>query len=150
MGTTINRLSAVDSIEGGDQFPIFDSGNGDARKASASLLKEFCNSDLDSTYKSQLTSVYATPSATGFTITVASGNTHLFLTPSAGFSAGTIKMPESPGDKDTVLVTSTQQVTTLTLDGNGATLSGEPSALAADGFFEMKYDASGNNWFRVG
>ena len=39
--TTINRLSAVDTLEGGDQLPIYDSGNGDARKASLTLLKSF-------------------------------------------------------------------------------------------------------------
>lgn len=35
---TINRLSAVDSLQDGDQLPVYDQSNGDARKASISVL----------------------------------------------------------------------------------------------------------------
>jgi len=40
---TINRLSAVDSVASSDQIPIYSSDNGDARKASMSVIKEFMN-----------------------------------------------------------------------------------------------------------
>ena len=149
-GTTINRLSAVDSIEGGDQFPIYDNGNGDARKASASLVKEYVNSDLPSTYEAILSRVYGTPAVNDFTVAVSSGNTHLILAPSSGFALGTIQLPSSPSDKDRFLCNCTQQVSSLTIDGNGASVSGAPSALGADAFFELVYDASGNTWYRVG
>ena len=152
MGTTINRLSAVDSIEGGDQFPVYDNGNGDARKASASLLKEYVNQDLPSTYAVLLQSVYFAPSASGFNVFVTAGNSHLILTPSAGFAEGTIALPVSTtlSDKQVFLCNCTQQVNSLTINGNGASVEGAPSALGADSFFLLKYDAIGNTWYRVG
>ena len=150
MGTTINRLSAVDSIEGGDQFPIYDNGNGDARKASASLVKEYVLSDLSSSYAVQLSTVYSAPSATGFTIAISSGNSHLILTPSGGLASGTIQLPANPSDKDSFLCNCTQQINNISIDGNGSSVAGEPSALSADSFFLLKYDAIGNTWYRVG
>jgi hypothetical protein len=45
--STINQLSAVDSLQGGDQFPLFSSSQGDARKASLTTLAEYMNETLD-------------------------------------------------------------------------------------------------------
>lgn len=39
--TNINQLSAVDSVQSGDQVPIFSSANGDARKASMNVIRDF-------------------------------------------------------------------------------------------------------------
>jgi len=39
--TTINRLSAVDSLQSGDQLVIFSTSMGDARKAAVSVLVSF-------------------------------------------------------------------------------------------------------------
>jgi len=36
--TEINRLSAVSEVEGGDQFPLYSSSQGDARKTSFTTL----------------------------------------------------------------------------------------------------------------
>ena len=38
---TINQLSSVDSLQGGDQIPIYDQSNGDARKTSLTTLAAF-------------------------------------------------------------------------------------------------------------
>ena len=38
---TINQLSAVDVLQGGDQIPVYDQSNGDARKASITTLKNY-------------------------------------------------------------------------------------------------------------
>lgn len=155
--TTINRLSAVDSLEGGDQLPVYDQGNGDARKASLSLLLSWLQSSL--TFPSTGVPEYATqrsaPSATGFNVAITDGsdNIHLILTPAAGYAAGTITLPAKANcvDKQLVLVNCTQAVTTLTVDANGATaVTGEPSALAANDFFTLKYDAGTSTWYRVG
>lgn len=43
---TINQLSSVDTISGGDQVPIYSNANGDARKASMSLIKEYVQEDF--------------------------------------------------------------------------------------------------------
>lgn len=39
--TTINQLSAVDTVSAGDLVPIFSTNNGDARKAAMSVLQAF-------------------------------------------------------------------------------------------------------------
>lgn len=109
---------------------------------------------LDSTVQ-QFATQYAAPSATGFSVQINdnSGNTHLILTPTTGFAAGTLVLPSSTSavDRQEILINSTQQVTTLTIDGNGAiAVTGEPGTIAADGFFRLKYDLPTQTWYRVG
>jgi uncharacterized protein YcsI (UPF0317 family) len=155
--TQINRLSATDSLENSDQIPIFDQSNGDARKSSLSLFKSWLQDNL--TFPGAGISTFVTqrsaPSSTGFSVQINddANNTHLILTPTAGFAAGTIVLPAIANvvDKQEVLVNCTQQVTSLTVDGNGATaVTGEPSSIGADDFFRLKYDAGTNTWYRVG
>lgn len=159
--TEINKLSAVDAVQAGDSVPIFSVTNGDARRAAMSVLLAYMQANLTfPTFNGQgaYTTQYAVPSVTGFSITITDGdadntNVHLIMTPMAGFAAGTIILPPVAGlvDKQEVLVNCTQQVTTLTIDGNGATaVMGEPTSLAADDFFRMRYDAITDIWYRVG
>ena len=104
------------------------------------------------------TTQYSAPSSTGFNVTITDGgdddtNVHLILTPTGTLAAGTITLPPVAGcvDKQQVLVNSTQEVTTLTVAGNGATaVTGEPSTLAANDFFRMKLDKPTLTWYRVG
>lgn len=152
----INQLSAVDSVTGADQVPIFDSSCGDARKMSLSVLIEYLNEALTFQSGSYLTQ-YAAPSATGFSVPIEAGdddsNVHLILTPVAGYAAGTIVLPITPGtiDKQELLVNTTQAVTTLTISGNGAiAVTGAPTTLAANAFFRLKYDLATKTWYRVG
>jgi hypothetical protein len=53
-------------------------------------------------------------------------------------------------DGQELLVNSTQAVTTLTVAGNGATVAGAPTTLAANGFFRLKFEALVSTWYRVG
>jgi hypothetical protein len=157
----INQLSAVDKLQLGDLVAIFSTNNGDARKAAMSVMLQFMQDNLvfpDANSQGEYATQYASPSSTGFNITITDGaddntNVHLILTPTAGFAAGTITLPPVAGvvNKQEVLVNCTQQLTALTVDGNGATaVTGEPSALAADDFFRLKYDLPTQTWYRVG
>lgn len=152
----INQLSAVDQLTGGDNLPVFDTSNGDARKVSVSTLLAYMQANLSFSSAAPDTQ-YAAPSATGFSVDIApatdGGNVHLILTPVAGYAAGTIVLPAAATaiDKQEVLVNCTQAVTTLTVDGNGAVaVTGEPTTLAANDFFRLKYDAVTQTWYRVG
>jgi len=49
-----------------------------------------------------------------------------------------------------VLVNCTQAVTTLTINGNGATVTGAPTTLAANAFFRLRFEAVAGVWYRVG
>lgn len=155
--TTINNLTAADSVNAGDLLAAFIQGNGDARKVAISVLQQYMQDNLTFTTGgiAAFETQYSAPSATGFTVAItdSSDNTHLILTPSAGYATGTITLPAVANaiDKQEVLVNCTQAVTTLTVDGNGATaVTGEPSSLAANDFFKLKYDANTSTWYRVG
>jgi len=154
---TINQLSATDSVTAGDLLAAYIQSAGDARKVSVTTLLAYMQANLTFTAAgiAAFETQYAAPSATGFTVpfTDSSANTHLILTPTAGYAAGTITLPAVANciDKQEVLVNCTQQVTTLTVDGNGAVaVTGEPASLGADDFFRLKYDLTTQTWYRVG
>ena len=154
----INNLTATDALVSGDQMAIGKTSTGDDRRAALSVLLAYMQANL--TFSSftgvgQFTTQYAAPSATGFTVAITDGsdNIHLILTPSAGYATGTITLPASTNaaDKQEVLINCTQQVTALTVNGNGATaVTGEPTSLGADDFFRLKYDLLTSTWYRVG
>lgn len=149
---TINQLNSVDTPSASDLLPIFSQQNGDARSLSlANLLKWI---QAQSTTAGQLRTQYAAPSATAFTATVTDdGNsTWLNLTPTGAFAAGTIKLPSNASSLDgqEVVVNTTQAVTALTVDGNGSTVTGAPTTLAANAFFRLRYDAVMSTWYRIG
>jgi hypothetical protein len=157
MGVPINKLSALDSLSLGDLLAVYSQSNGDARKAAISLLLAFMQDNLTfpSADISEFTTQRAAPSGTGFSVSITAGsdNIHLILTPNAGYAAGTIVLPANLGaaDKQEILVNTTQQVTALTIDGNGAVaVTGAPTSLGAEDFFRLKYDLGTQTWFRVG
>lgn len=53
--TTINQLSSMDSVSGGDLLPVFSTGNGDARKASVSILLAYIAANLGTASANSLT-----------------------------------------------------------------------------------------------
>lgn len=150
--TTINQLSAVDSVVSSDQVPIYSSTNGDARKASMNVLKQFILADA--TANDDKISQYAAPASTGFSVSIldTSSSIWLILTPLAGYAAGTIVLPAVANcvDRQELLVNCTQSVATLTINANGATVVGAPTTLAANAFFRLRFDDVLNTWYRVG
>jgi hypothetical protein len=146
--SNIGSLSAATALSAADQFPLESALNGDAQRASLSLLLAYMQENLSFT-ASDLVQQYSAPSATGFSVTVAAGNTWLVLTPVAGYAAGTIVLPTSRTNKQRVQVNCTQSVTTLTVSGAGTTVTGAPTTLAANGFFTLTYDATLNSWYRT-
>ena len=156
MGTYINQLNSVSTLTGGDNFAVGSSANGDDRRAALSTLATYLQSALtivDASAMSEYTTQYAAPSATGQTIQVTDtdDNTHLIITPVTSYAAMTITLPTSTNlvDKQDILVNCTQAITTLTINGNGATVVGEPSTLKANSYFRLKYDLAGTTWYNV-
>lgn len=151
--TAINQLSAVTSLSAADLMVIYSSANGDARKASMTVLAAFIQTLLTEANGGFMTQ-YSAPSSTGFSVTITptteGGSVHLLLTPAAGYAAGTIVLPATPVDGQEVLVNCTQAVTTLTVSGNGSTVTGAPTTLAANAFFRLRYDGTFEGWYRVG
>jgi hypothetical protein len=150
--STINQLTSVDQINASDQVPIFSTNNGDARRASFTTIARFIASQI--TTADNFITQYFAPSATGFSVSIldTTDNIYLLLTPTAGFAAGTIVFPPVANcvDKQMILVSCTQAVTTLTLNGNGAPINGTLTTLAADGFFRFRFDGVVKAWYRIG
>lgn len=149
---TISQLTSVDNLASSDQVPIYSGANGDARKASFNTITTYLSGKI--TAIDTMVTQYSAPSTTGFTTNIFDGPTSvwLILTPTGTMAAGTVKLPTSTNcvDRQEVLLNSTQIVTTLTLNGNGATVTGAPTTLSANGFFKLRYDAVTTTWYRIG
>jgi hypothetical protein len=147
----INQLSGLSQLSSGDLLPIYVPHNGDARKVSIGQLLAFFQRQFASpTLSTQL----ATP-GTGFNVAVqtpVSEQQWLILQPAGTLASGTVTLPlntQTP-DGTELLVTSTQIVTAFTLALNGAAAAyGAPTALAANGFFRVRYYAATNSWYRI-
>ena len=152
--SAIGNLNSVDSVGAADQFPIAPTSSGNDMRVAASAILAYVQDNItfpDAGFTTQ----YSAPSATGFSVSVTDGSDDIWLvlTPTATFATGTIVLPAMTGaaDKQEVLVNCTQEVTTLTVDGNGATaVTGEPTTLAANDFFTLKYDSPTKTWYRIG
>jgi len=145
----------MDTLSASDLLAVWSAANSDTRKASLSVLQAFLQENL--TAPGDDMTQYAAPNATGFNIaidpSVDGQNVYLLLTPNAGYAAGTITLPAKAEcvDGQTVLVSTTQAVTALTVAGNGATaVNGAPTTLAANAFFKLRYDGVFSSWYRVG
>src|ERR1700690_1799725 len=91
-----------------------------------------------------------TAPATGFTYTVPNGTASALINPAGTLATGTINMPAVPTDGQKLTSASSQQITALTMSGNGKTLLGALVTIGANGFATWQYRASITTWFRVG
>lgn len=150
------KLTQATSVTAGDWFAIYKTNEGDFYGVSTAVLLAWiqANVTFPAAGRPEPTTQYAAPAATAFNvqITDADDDIHLILTPLAGYADGTITLPLSTNlrDKQIVIVNCTQAVTTLVVDGNGATVAGAPVAFAANDYFTLKYDIAVNSWYRIG
>lgn len=147
---TINQLSAVTSVAASDLLPLYSSANGDARKASMSVVLDFIEANFGSP---EFTTIINAPTSSGFNILLAAATSNLWLiiNPTGPFVAGTITLPPvaSCYDGQQIIVTCSQSITTLTLAGNGATIVGAPTALGTGGFFALRFNDLQSAWYCV-
>lgn len=152
----IERLMLLDTVNGGTYIAA--NVNSQDYRITVDELTSFIEEQIspDSEVVRPFITQYASPVADSFNVAINSQLTgrsvHLILTPTTGFAAGAITLPITPGatDKQEVVVNCTQQVTALTIVGNGAGVVGAPSSLGADDFFRLKYDLPTTNWYRIG
>lgn len=147
----INQLSAVSKLQLGDLLAIFSTNNGDARKASLSVLLQFIEDNIGQTSYVTQREVVA---STGFNVNVTDNgeNIWLIMNLTGSFATGAITLPPLANavDGQEISVFSTRQVTTFTVNGNGAVaVLGAPTALAAESTFTLRFDSGSNSWYRV-
>lgn len=139
---------------GASQIPFGDTPNGADRRCSLTELARVLQSML--TAPGNDITQYAAPSATAFTVVIVpptdGESVYLLLTPAAGYAAGMIQLPPQANcvDGQHLLVSCTQAVAALTVDGNGSTVNGAPTSLAANGFFRLRFDGVFKAWYRAG
>jgi hypothetical protein len=149
----IQNLTKFTSLNAADLVALFSNAVGGDVAVTLTTLLTWLQSQL--TTSGSFSTQYSAPAATGFGVTIApptaGSSVYLLLTPAAGYAAGTITLPEQSTctDKQEVLVSCTQSVTTLTVAGNGSTVNGAPSTLAVNGFFRLRFDGVFKAWYRV-
>lgn len=150
---SIERLTLKDTLTSATVFAVNVNGQ-DYRLLPSSLL-DYIAENL--AFQTAMQTQYYAPSATAFSVTIApttaGDSVHLILTPAAGYADGTIVLPAVADvvDGQEVLVNCTQSVAALVVSGNGAVaVTGEPTALSANDFFRLKYDAVLQTWYRIG
>lgn len=148
---TINQLSGINHVSGGDLLPVYVSNNGDARKVSITQLLQYFQQTFAS--PTMATSIF-TP-GTGFNVAVptpVSQQQWMLIQPAGTLAAGTVTLPlntQTP-DGTEVLVTTTQHITAFTLAANGAAqLYGVPTTLAAQDNFRVRFVQATNSWYRI-
>ena len=148
---TINQLPVLNTISSGDQLPVYSPNNGDARRTSiGSLLTYF-----QQTFASPTLSTNLYVPATGFNITVptpVSNDQWMLLQPAGTLAAGTITLPLNTGvpDGTTVLITTTQEITSLTLALNGASaIFGGVTSLSAGTATAIRFYQATNSWYQI-
>lgn len=144
------RLNITDRIGPNDSVVLWSANNQDYRGLAIDVLKEVIK---DKSNQSALLIQHFNPNA-DFTLNIENHEvgTYLILNPSVSITTGSIKLPERyvVTDGQVVLVTCSQQVNNFSVNGNNAHVIGAPNALAANGFFKLKYDKLSNTWYRVG
>lgn len=152
---TIDQLSQAGTLTDADELALFSKANLDTRKVALPQLAAYVQQAMEGTPDETVYSM--TMSGSNFTVavlpTVPGGNVWAQITLSAGAPAGTIILPgvDDRAHGQEVLVTCTQAVAALTVNGNGATaVYGAPAALAANGFFRLRFDLIAQSWYRIG
>ncbi|MGQ0896231.1 transcriptional regulator [Acinetobacter baumannii] len=147
------RLNTTDTLEAGDQVVLFRTKNGDYRAIPFDSLVQLILDRVPTPVYQAATIQPFNPNG-NFTkeIDNNAAGTYLVMNPSTVIAAGTLVLPSinSIVDGQEVLVTSSQQITDLTIDANGATVIGAPDAMGATAFFKLKYEELSQTWYRVG
>ena len=148
---TINQLPLLSPISSGDQLPVYSPNNGDARRTSIGSLLTF----FQQSFASPTLSVNLYVPGSGFNITVptpVSNDQWILLQPAGTLATGTITLPLNTGvpDGTTVLITTTQEITSLTIALNGATaVYGAVTSLAAGAATTIRFYQPTNSWYQI-
>ena len=147
---SIYGFSGVDALTAADQLAIYSAQAGGDRKASMSLLLAYLQANLtipeatDQQFES-LATFTVTPTTQGNSVRV-------IWTPSATLTNGIVTLPPvgQARNQQRVIVSCTQIVAGLAVQGNGASVSSAPSSMSAGGFWTLELNSFNLTWYRVG
>jgi hypothetical protein len=146
----IERLSLLDTITASTYFAV--NVNNQDYRAAADTVAQYIQSQGASGDGKIIQ--YAGPTSTGFSVTInnSSASVWLVLTPNATMAAGTIVLPDVANcvESQELIVSSSQTVTALTINLNGALGVGTPTTISSGGFFTLRFEPILKTWYRVG
>jgi hypothetical protein len=147
----IYQLSPSPQVRPGDQIPFYSPNNGDARRLPVSALLTF----FQQSFASPTLAVNLFVPGSGFNITVptpVSQDQWMLLQPAGTLATGTITLPLNTGvpDGTTVLITSTQTISSLTIALNGASaIYGAVTSLTAGSATAIRFYQPTNSWYQI-
>jgi hypothetical protein len=145
----IQNLDNVDSISPSTLFAV--NQNGLDYNCTAAVVADFIEQNV--TVNDGKVIQYSSPiSASTVAISGTNNSVWLVLTPISTLASLTIQLPQVSGcvANQEVLVNTTQTITSLTVNLNGAVGGGVPTTLAANGFFTLRFEPVIQKWYRVG
>lgn len=147
-----SKLTRTDVVAAGDLVVLYKNNQGDYRGIPDSDFVNYLKTQFGQvSFATQ--NVVVAASGTNVNITDNGSNIWAIIRPAAAYAAMTITLPALANavDGQEVMVFCTRQITTLTVNGNGAVdVLGEPSALAADDHFKLRFDSASSSWYRIG
>lgn len=148
------RLNTADSLMMGDQFVIYRGNCADFRALPQEVLKDWIQEFIPTPPSQGVPLVQHYNPNGDFNLVVENHaqGTYLLLNPSIGINNGTLTLPDNSEvvDQQQILFSCSQQITNLSINGNGAIVIGAPNAISATAFFKLQYDKLSGTWYRVG
>jgi hypothetical protein len=147
----IYQLPLLSQASPGDQLAVYAPNTGDARRLPMSALLAYFQQQFAA--PTVATNLY-TP-GTGFNIalpTPVAQAQWAVIQPAGTLATGTVTLPLNTltPDGTEVLITTTQQITAFALALNGAAAGfGDPTTMAAEDFFRMRFYQATNSWYRI-
>jgi hypothetical protein len=146
----MSNFSYLSPITGAESIPTYSS----SRSAPLWVTISGLMNHFRQTFTSPAFVTTITTPGDGFTITATQDATNQWalLRPTGTLATGTFVLP-APAvciDGQEILVTNTLQITSFTVNGNGATaVYGAPATLSAEDRFKLRYNALTTSWYGV-
>lgn len=145
----IQNLDNINSVNNSTLFAV--NQNGLDYNCTGATVADFIQENV--TFGDNKIIQYAAP-LTGSTVAVTgtTSSVWLVLTPASTLAALTIQMPLASTcvENQELLVSTTQAVSSLTINVNGGAGVGLPTSLSAGGFFRIRFEPVLKTWYRVG
>jgi len=146
----IYQGAPVTNLSGADLFPVYvNSQSYAARTSLTDLLSYFQQNFTSPAFTEQI----VVPTEGGTVIVTDNGQSSwVLMQPGGPLTALTIKLPSKSNlsDGQEILVTTTLQISSLSFDTNSvSSIYGEPSSLAAEDKFKLRYSQSTDSWYTV-
>jgi len=144
------RLPVTPVVTAGDLIPVFSQDAGITMAASMSTIAAYIQTLLNPV--NYVTNIYSNPT-TGTVLPASTLTSNLWyvIQPLATIAALTVNLPINGTaiDGQTVLITSTQQITAITVLASGSTVIGAPVSIYTSVPATFKYVQVLNSWIKV-